>query len=232
MEDLNNWFINGQMRLNPAKPGTPIENENGILFTADYLYGKTLNSEVGSGDAKLAMEAVTWFYQKGYFDKNPGSHDNETALRALCRFAGVERKGLPEFETHFLHPRDWVLYGIEDGKWWLFLFYPIPVIACIYSCLKLTQTRPKLHQRFQAWREGRKLEIRKELRLSGKFLWIIRTHFGPSWMRPLNWVTHKCLRFRVGRDYHSFLAKEYFENPSHPVRRVFTRAFLDIPVLD
>lgn len=233
MKDLKYWLnpTHG-IELNPGFQAGTRDNENGILFYAEYLLLKGIDKQ----DFRQFSDIVEALQVRGYpglYDRGAGeslhknpynlrtiSHDNLTAIAVISNLGelpyahDIAKHGLKNFMrfdnafpesprwSRIQHPRDYFTW-LWCGKYKL-LSYPF---YPIYFISNLVTTMTEYEE------------------TSGKLMaWVRMTGMKNSWLAKINYYLFKKLMVKkYGENWLAIIIDIYFRHPDHPIKSVVPR---------
>jgi hypothetical protein len=200
----------GLLHLNPEKL-----SENGILYLTEYVKKKDVF--IFDSERILRVHFSEGEWKQSPWDTRPASHDNMTALVVFADHHG-ERLGIDYWS--YPHPRDLCFYMIMRGNPLGYLLLPFFSIALIISCLRTWKKRPDIFEKISVlFKEGHWPQTHTiHVHTDGKFLAWLRCSTGKF---PITWfICEKILKKKFGDNWFHEIAKIYFHNPDHPLRKL------------
>lgn len=186
-------------------PSVGERSTNGILFLVELIF--LLKLKHGTFNRQhldnFNRAVISMMEKDGSFAQTPwttvdvdrASHDNVTAIASLSYATNGLYHQIFDMK-HYLHPRDFIYYGLLRKRWWAKLLLPIHSILMIHTCWRYYEAPnglPDTDGKLLAWVKFQAYPMPRTEWICNQF---IDNHFG-GWKEV----------FQI-----------YFRNLSNPVR--------------
>lgn len=179
-------------QIHPDRGGDSV---NGVQFASEVIILAAMSGQAPRKDLEFwwrtVWRSVTLFNGKNYttkqtptttYEKDRGSHDNETLLASASWILNQEYHPNMQIWGRHWHPRDMIYYGIMKGYWWARLFLWLLIPSHIFSCARAFKSfgNPETSTKILAYFRMLTLyQTHWEMRLCYKICtWIIKKNKG------------------------------------------------------
>ena len=191
----------------------------------------------GAGESMLKKEDIRTI-----------SHDNLTAIACFSKLMESEglayhkkirehgSKNMWRFDnvypekprwSRLMHPRDVVFWSYISGQFWAKLFIWYPILEMIYTCYRMKEGRPRLHEKFINFIKTRKWQKTETYLVptSGKLLSFLRLiSIKDKFVGKISWRICSWLISKNFSNGWVDVFQIYFQEKDHPINKLARKA--------